>query len=77
MLAANEEVEAAMDAEAANAPSQSAIEFIWKEQKKGLDEQLQLLKKQMRKNCSGGGETKPLQPTGNGRESKKPQPPTH
>lgn len=71
MLAANEEVEAAMDAEDASAPSQSVIEFIRKEQKKGMDQQLQLLKKQMRKNCSGGGEYQPLQPTGNGRESKK------
>ena len=71
MLSANEDVEAAMDAEDADTPPQSVIEFIRKEQQKGMEKQMQLLKKQMRKNCSGGGESQPLQPTDNGRKSKK------
>ena len=49
--------EAAMDAEDADVPSQSVLDFIRKEQKKGIDKQLQILKKQMRKNYSGDGTT--------------------
>ena len=71
MLAANEEVEAAMDVEDASAPSQSVIEYIRKEQKKGMDKQMQLLKKQMRLNCSGDVKTKTPKPTNNGRNSEK------
>ena len=66
MLSANEDVEAAMDAEDADTPPQSVIEFIRKEQQKGMEKQMHLVKKQMRKNCSGGGESQPLQPTDNG-----------
>jgi len=72
MQTATEAVEAAMDVEDVNNPSKSLIEVIRKEQKKLADKQMVQLKRQMRKNYSGGEKDDlPPKPTENGRERKK------
>jgi hypothetical protein len=71
MLAANEAVEAAMDQDDADEPTEAILDVIRKESKKTFEKGMVQLKKQLRKNSSGEGEkNQSSRPTKSGRESK-------
>ena len=70
MLKANEEVEAALDAEDGDQPSEKMLDIIRKDVWKICDKQLVNLKRQARKNSSGEDKNQTSKPGKNGQESK-------
>ena len=68
MVAANNDVETAMEVEDSTKPPQQIADVVRKETQRAVDKEVQKIKRQLRKKYSADGASQPLTPTKNGRE---------